>query len=208
MDELRSLGILGGTFNPPHLGHLAIACAAIEQLSLQRVLLVPAAAPPHKPIEHDPGPEARLAMCELLASETNVLGASPIELEREGPSYTVDTLRSVHASQPDAELTFIVGADIAGTLPSWREPADLLGLAELAVAPRPGADPKHVLAALAPLADPARVHFLNAQMLDVSSSLVRARAGAGEPLEELVGGPVASYIQERGLYGARARAVR
>src|SRR5271166_2146145 len=136
--DLRFLGILGGTFNPPHVGHLALARNALEELGLQRVLLMPAHTPPHKPTEEDPGPEHRLRMCCLSVTDTAGVSVCALEIERGGPSYTVDTLQAIHASHPDAQLTFIVGADTAGTLPAWREPAKLLGLAELAVAARDG----------------------------------------------------------------------
>jgi nicotinate-nucleotide adenylyltransferase len=168
--------------------------------------LIPAGAPPHKPIAQDPGAGRRLAMCRLLADGLAGVCVSALELERDGPSYTVDTLRAVHESHPQAELTFIVGADIAGTVPAWHEAPELLRLAELAVAARPGSDRHGVLDALAPLGDSARVRFLDAPLLDVSSSAVRERAGAGEPIEELVGAAVAGYIAEHVLYGARTQA--
>jgi nicotinate-nucleotide adenylyltransferase len=204
--ELRSLGILGGTFNPPHLGHLAIARHALAELGLARVVLVPAGTPPHKAVADDPGPQRRLEMCRLLLDGVAGVSVCALELERDGPSYTVDTLRAIHASHPEAELTFIVGADIAGTLPAWREPEQLLELAELAVAARPGSDRDGVLDALASLGGDARVRFLDAPLLDASSSDVRERAGAGEPIEQLVGASVAGYIAEHGLYDARERA--
>jgi nicotinate-nucleotide adenylyltransferase len=204
--EPGSLGILGGTFNPPHLGHLAIARDALRELALDRVVLMPARMPPHKPIERDPGSAARLAMCRLLVAGADGVSVCAYELERDGPSYTVDTLGAIHASDPDAELTFIVGADTAATLPSWREPRRLLELARLAVAARSGTDRRGVLQALAPLA-PAQggVRFLDTPVIEISSSLARERAAAEEPLEALVGEGVAGYIVEHGLYGARAR---
>ncbi len=205
-EELRSLGILGGTFNPPHLGHLAIARHARSELSLQRVALVPAGTPPHKPVEHDPGCGHRLAMCRLLVEACDELTVCALETERDGPSYTVDTLSALHASHPQAQLTLIVGADIASTLPAWREPQRLLELAELAVAARPGSRRRTVRDALGPLADDARVDFLNAPAIDVSSSQVRKRVLAGEPIGELVGDAVAGYIAAHGLYGAGVRA--
>jgi nicotinate-nucleotide adenylyltransferase len=205
--QLRSLGILGGTFNPPHLGHVAIARHARSELGLERVVLMPAGAPPHKPIAQDPGAERRLAMCRLLVDGLAGVCVSALELERDGPSYTVDTLRSVHESHLQAELTFVVGADIASTVPGWHEAPELLRLAKLAVAERPGSDRRAVLAALAPLENQARVRFLDAPLLEVSSSAVRERAGAGEPIEQLVGAGVADYIAEHGLYGAPARVV-
>jgi nicotinate-nucleotide adenylyltransferase len=167
---------------------------------------MPARMPPHKPLEHEAGAVQRLEMCRLLVESERRLSACSLELERDGPSYTVDSLSEVHASDPSAELTFIVGADIAATLPAWHEPGRLLELAELAVAARAGTDRRRVLDAIAEVA-PARprVRFLQAPLIDVSSSLVRERAAAQEPLEPLVGMRVAGYIVEHGLYGARTR---
>ncbi len=205
--ESRSLGILGGTFNPPHLGHLVIANHALTQLQLQRVALVPARRPPHKPIEQDPGCEHRLAMCRLLVKGHEGLSVCALEVERDGPSYTVDTLESIHASHPQAELTLIVGADIAATLASWREPRRLMELASLAVAARPGSDRGAVADSLGALGEHARLALLDARPIDVSSSQVRERARAGSAIDELVGGGVAGYVAEHGLYGARVQAV-
>jgi nicotinate-nucleotide adenylyltransferase len=181
---------------------------AREQLALERVLLVPARLPPHKPVADDPGAGRRLEMCRLLVAGAEGLAVSAIELERDGPSYTVDTLNAIHTSDPEVELTFIVGADIAATLPSWHEPERLLELAGLAVAGRAGGDRSATLAALAQVTDDdSHVRFLDSPVLDVSSSLVRERAAAGAPLEDLVGAGVAGYIAEHGLYGTRAREV-
>jgi len=205
------LGILGGTFNPPHVGHLAIARAALAELALARVLLMPARMAPNKRDEDDPGPEHRLAMCELAVADEQGLVASGLELERDGPSYTVDTLEAIHASSPRARLTFILGADTACTLPSWREPKRILELARLAVATRSGSSRERVLEALAGLAGDGaagELCFLDIPPINVSSSQVRALVAAGEPVEQLVGARVAGYIAREGLYrpvGALAR---
>ncbi len=196
-----SIGILGGMFNPPHLGHLALARAAAEDLRLERVLLTPALVPPHKPAKWDPGAEHRLAMCRLAALGEPRLAVCTLELERPGPSYTVDTLKSIHASDPDAELTLIVGADMARTLGSWREPREILSLARLAVAERDGSTRKEVLDALSPLGGADRIVSLRMPPHDVSSSQVRRRLTAGEPIDGLVGPEVARYIFEHELYG-------
>ncbi len=205
-NQQHSLGVLGGTFNPPTLGHLAIATHAREQLGLERVVLVPAGSPPHKQIAGDPGPRRRLEMCRLLVRGADGLSVCAIEVEREGPSYTVDTLRELHERDPETELTFIVGADVAGTLPSWHEPLALLELATLAVAERPGSDRGVVLEAFASLGGLERVRFLEAPLIDVSSSRARERVAAGEPIEQLVGADVAEYVAEHALYGAGAAA--
>jgi nicotinate-nucleotide adenylyltransferase len=179
------------------------------------VLLMPAHIPPHKSAMADPGPEHRLAMCALAVAGEVGLSVSPLEIERGGPSYTVDTLRDIHASDPDAELTFIVGADIARTLPEWREPAEILQLARLAVAARGGCSPEDVLETVAsvshadggPRAGGDRatpeVRFLALPVMDVSSSAIRGRVARGEPVEQLVGSAVAGYIAEHGLYRPR-----
>jgi nicotinate-nucleotide adenylyltransferase len=137
------------------------------------------------------------------------LSVCALETERDGPSYTVDTLRELHECHPETELTFIVGADVAGTLPSWHEPLELLELATLAVAERPGSDRGVVLEAVASLGGLERVCFLDAPLIDVSSSRAREQAAAGEPIERLVGADVAEYVAEHALYGkgAGARAV-
>lgn len=188
-------------FNPPHLGHLALAQAAVEDLGLERVLLTPVLVPPHKPAKWDPGVEHRLRMCTLLAHSDPRVGVCTLELERPAPSYTVDTLRSIHASQPEAELTLIVGADMARTLGSWNRPQEILGLARLAVAEREGSTRREVLENLAPLS--GEVVFLRMPRHDISSTLVRRRVTSGEPIEELVGGEVAGYIAGQELYGRR-----
>jgi nicotinate-nucleotide adenylyltransferase len=208
----RSIGILGGTFNPPHRGHLALASHAQAELGLERVLLMPAYSAPHKGEEDDPGPARRLEMCRLAVGSEQAgagLEACALEIERGGPSYTVDTLRAIKQSNPEAELTFIVGADMARTLPAWREPRTLVELARLAVAEREDAGRDDVLRALNPLG--ARVTFLGMGMLEVSSSQVRERVRDREPIEDLVVPAVAEYIAEHGLYragtlaGTRAR---
>ncbi|MGN6373547.1 MAG: nicotinate (nicotinamide) nucleotide adenylyltransferase [Solirubrobacteraceae bacterium] len=200
-DAGTGLGVLGGTFNPPHRGHLRLARAALDELGLTRVLLVPARAAPHKSSDDDPGVEHRLRMCELAAAVEPRVEVSRIELDRPGLSYTVDTLRSIHATDPDAELTLIVGADMAQTLPSWREPEEILRLARLAVAGRDGvARREQTQSTLAGLGADARTVFLDMPLLDISSSQVRARVAAAEPCEDLVGAEVAGYIAEHALY--------
>ncbi len=207
------LGILGGTFNPPHVGHLALARHAFGELGLGRILLMPSHTPPHKPLpDCDPGPEHRLAMCHLAAAGSEWLCASELEVRRGGPSYTVDTLRDIHASDPEAHLTLLLGADMALTLPTWREPQDLLELADIAIAKRDDTKPEQILDALAGLCPtPGSVRFLEMGPVDASSSEIRARLVAGEaleggvphgqrPLRELLAPGVSDYICEHGLY--------
>ncbi len=200
---LARVGILGGTFNPPHLGHLALARHARSELGLQRVLLMPANIAPNKPAEReDPGPEHRLQMCRLAVVDEPGLEASALEIERGGASYMVDTLQAIHDTHPDAELTLIVGADTARTLPGWREPARLLELAGLAVAERDELDPQDASEVLVGLHPAPRAARLRMGKIAISSSEVRQLVAAGRPVTELVGQAVAGYIAEHGLYRA------
>jgi nicotinate-nucleotide adenylyltransferase len=177
------------------------------------VVLMPAHIPPHKRAERDPGAGHRLAMCRLAVEGEAGLAVCAMEVERAGPSYTVDTLTAIHEIQPEAELTFIVGADIARTLPDWREPAKVLELARLAVAARAGSSREQVQSTVASLehrsgadagartAGAPEVLFLQMPVIEVSSSMVRQAVARSEPLESLVSRPVAGYIAEHGLYG-------
>jgi nicotinate-nucleotide adenylyltransferase len=207
---VERVGILGGTFNPPHIGHIALARHARAELGLERVLLMPANVAPNKPTPgEDPGPEHRLAMCRLSVAREPGLEASALEIERGGTSYTVDTVQAIHDTHPDAELTLIVGADTARTLPSWREPARLLGMVGLAVAERDDMNAEDGHEALSALASdpsagasPSRMTLLRMARVAVSSSAVRLRIAAGAPVTEMVGEAVAGYISEHGLYRA------
>ena len=201
------LGVLGGTFNPPHVAHLLCASEAADQLALDRVLLVPAAEPPHTEVEHDPGAETRAELCALAVDGDPRLEVSRIELERPGRSYTVDTLRALHAAHADTELTFIVGGDMALSLPTWREPAEILGLARLAVAERSGVARQDILDRLgATLGDVGdRIDFFAMPRLDLSSSEIRRRIADGRSVRYLVPDAVAERIAARGLYRAGGR---
>jgi nicotinate-nucleotide adenylyltransferase len=200
---LARVGLLGGTFNPPHLGHLVCAQEAHDQLGLDRLLLVPAGVPPHKAIEADPGIEHRVAMCAAAIAGDPRFAVSRVDADRPGPSFTVDTLRALNAEAPGDDLTFIVGGDMAHALPTWREPEAVLALAELGVAEREGVARAEIAERLAGLAGTAeRVRFFTMPRIDVSSSLIRRRAAAGRPLRYLVPDAVADYIAQRRLYGS------
>ena len=198
---MARIGILGGSFNPPHLAHLVCASEAAAQLALDRVLLTPVAAPPHKDAERDPGPEERLALCQLAIEGDERLGVCDLEVLRGGPSYTVDTLRELHVRTPEDDLTFIVGGDIALGLPSWHEPEAVLGLARLAVAERSGAGRQDIVDRLAERFGeaPAPV-FFDMPRLDISSSLIRRRVAQGLPIRYLVPHSVAEHIARGRLY--------
>jgi nicotinate-nucleotide adenylyltransferase len=197
------VGLLGGTFNPPHLAHLVCAMEARDQLGLDVVRLVPAAVPPHKEVPGDPGVEIRLELCRLAAAAEPGLEVSRAEADRPGPSYTADTLRALHDESPGDDLTFIVGGDMAYALPEWREPAAVLALARLAVAEREGVRRTDILERLqsAGLEGAAeRIDFFEMPRLDVSSSMLRRRVAAGRPIRHLVPSAVADRIASLGLY--------
>jgi nicotinate-nucleotide adenylyltransferase len=197
---MAELGILGGTFNPPHIGHLVMIEEALDQLRLDRVLLMPVARPPHKEAPEDPGSDVRLELCRLAAAADERIGVSDLEIRRGGASYTVDTLRALHESVPEHALTFIVGGDMAYSLPSWREPEAILDVARLAVAEREEIRREHIAERLEPLHPGDRVVFFDMPRLDLSSSAIRARVAAGRPIRYLVPGPVAEAIEARNLY--------
>ena len=194
------IGVLGGTFNPPHLGHLLCAQEAYVQLALNAVILIPARTPPHKPVEEEPGVEHRLALCRLAARDDERFEVSELEVERSGPSYTVDTLTELHSNARDNDLFLIVGGDIAAGFANWHEPERVLSMATLAVAKRRGTRRAAVDAALARLPGGERTRFFRMPRIDISSTLVRERVRAGLPIRYLVPEPVEGYIAEKGLY--------
>ena len=203
---MASVGILGGTFNPPHIAHLVCAQEARAQLGLDRVVLMPVHTPPHKEALGDPGPEVRLAMCAAAAAGDAGLEVSRLEVDRGGSSWTVDTLRALHADAPEDELTFVVGGDQAQALPAWRDPEEVLRLAVLAVAEREGIVREDVRTRLSGLVPPGRLAFFDMPRLDVSSSDVRRRVAAGAPIRHLVPDAVVAVIAQRGLYRSGAPA--
>lgn len=202
-----SLGVLGGTFDPIHVAHLALGQEAAESLGLERVLFVPAGSPPHKPgVPVTPGAD-RLAMVELAIAGNDRFAASRIELDREGPSYTLDTLQALASGRPSEgvagvdDLTLILSADAFMGLPSWHEARRVLELARLAVAPRDGypeAGPEFLSMHFPGLAH--RVVFLDGPRIRLSASGLRDRAAAGRSLRYLVPDAVAAYIGDHGLY--------
>ncbi len=195
-----SVGILGGTFDPVHHGHLAIAEDAREALGLERVLFVPAASPPHKPGRPVTPPGDRLAMVTLAIAGNPAFAVSDLEVRRGGASYTVDTLEALRA-EGLAEPWLILSSEALALLPEWRDPRRVLALARLAVVPRSGFDPlgpdwveRHFPGAV------ERVRFLPGPLLPISGSVVRRRARAGRSVRYLVPDAVAAYLAEHRLY--------
>ena len=197
---MAQLGILGGTFNPPHLGHLVMVQDALDQLALDRVVLMPVSRPPHKEAPEDPGADVRLELCRLAAAGEPRVEVSALEIERGGASYTVDTLRALHDREPEHALTFIVGGDMAHSLPAWREPEAILRLARLAVAERDGLSRAEIARRLEPLHSGDSVVFFDMPRIDLSSSAIRQRVAAGRPIRYLVPDAVAEAIRARRLY--------
>jgi nicotinate-nucleotide adenylyltransferase len=194
------IGILGSAFNPPHLGHLALAQEALWQLGLDEVVLMPTGEAPHKRIVDDPGRELRLAMTRLAAADDPRFSVSTLEVERQGPSYTYETLEMLARERGDTELVFVMGADAAVGLESWREPKRVVERARLAVARRAGVSDTEVAAVMRSLDAGDRATMLEMPQFGVSSSAVRERAAAGRPLRYLVPEPVARFIEEKGIY--------
>lgn len=197
---MASIGILGGTFNPPHLAHLVCAQEAREQLSLDVVALMPAGVPPHKESPEDPGGAERAHLCRLAVAGDDRLTTCEAELRREGASYTADTLRGLRAERPDDELTWIVGGDMAASLPEWHQPEEILRLGRVAVAERAGDRRDRIAAHVAGLAGSERIAYIDMPRIDISSSMIRDRVRAGRSIRYLVCDAVARRIAARGLY--------
>ncbi len=187
------LGLFGGTFDPPHIGHLIVAEVLREAFRLDKVLWMVAATPPHKQDRRVTDAESRLALVEAAIAGNPHFEASRLELDREGPSYTVDTLRRLHGLYPEAKWSLLVGADSLAGFPSWREPAEIARLADLVVYQRAGHPAPSVLGGMA-------VRFADAGRVDVSSSEIRARLAAGRSVRYLVPEAVLRRIEAGGLY--------
>jgi nicotinate-nucleotide adenylyltransferase len=211
------LAIFGGTFDPIHRGHLAIATATRDRLGVDRLLLVPARQPPHKPERAITAWHHRFAMAVLASQELERIEASAVEGERAGRSFTVETLAHFRAEVgPEPPLLFVMGSDSLAELPLWKEHRRILELAHLVVAPRPGVEREAALAGLGPdlagrVADargrPGRpagdIFWLGGPTVDLSGSELRRRLAAGASVEELVSPPVAAYISKYRIYPVR-----
>lgn len=199
----RSVGLLGGAFNPPHIAHLLLAQEAIASLGLDELILVPTGRAPHKRIEPEPGPEVRLEMARLAVEGIDGLSASGIEVDRDGPSYAYRTLELLEDELQGSDLTFVMGADVAAGLEAWERPDRVLELARVAIAERPGFDRSEADEVLERLGASERAEAVAMPPIGVSSSMIRARVASGRPIRWLVPEPVCRLIEERDLYGAR-----
>jgi nicotinate-nucleotide adenylyltransferase len=201
---LERIGVLGGTFDPVHLGHIAMAGSAIEALGLVKVILVPAGLPMSKVNRRVTPADDRLEMLRLAVKDRPGLMVSTIEIERPGPSYTVDTLTALRGQMGDAaELYFILGWDSLSQLPEWRGPDRLIKMCRLAAVPRPGCPrPDMELLESRIPGISKRVIFLEKPFLDISATQIKEMASRGEKINHLVPGPVAVYIEKHKLYKA------
>lgn len=193
------IGVLGGTFDPVHLGHLVLGEAAREQLKLDCVLFVPTGFSWRKPDREITVAVHRLAMVRLAIADNPAFEASTIEIEREGPSYTDETLEEIGRAHPSAEMFFIMGRDALRDLPNWRAPARIVELATLAVAGRPGSEEETPLSAALPGFE-ARLTPLKMPAMGINASDIRRRVADGRSIRYLVPDAVAEYIDAHGLY--------
>jgi nicotinate-nucleotide adenylyltransferase len=197
------VGILGGAFNPPHIGHLVCAQEALILLELDTVVWVPVGEAPHRELQDDPGPEARLEMVELAIADDDRFATSRIEIDREGPSYTLDTLAQLHEASPDDELFLILGGDQAAALASWHEPEKVLESATVAVFERMSWGRNAIVIKIGRLPGAERVRYLDMPLIQVSSSAIRRRVREGVPIRYLVPDKVVEYIVTNELYGGQ-----
>ena len=187
------LGLFGGSFDPPHVGHLLVASDACEALSLDRLVFVPAAVQPLKAGRALATPEHRLAMTRLLVGDDARFEVDSIEIDRAGLSYTVDTLTAVATRHPGAELFFLVGADIPGSFGQWKKPDQIVELATLVVLQRGGAEPDLTVL-------PGNPRVVQTRRVDVSSTEIRERVRVGKSIRGFVPDAVADYIATERLY--------
>lgn len=202
LDGARRIGVLGGTFDPPHYGHLILAEQARELLALDQLLLLPAAQPWRKSDRAVTPAAARLALLRLAVADDPYFAVSPMEIERGGPTYTVETLAALRETLgPAASLVFILGRDALLDLPNWRDPAGILALASLGVAARgglPGAELTALNAALPGLRE--RLTVVPMPQIDISSTDIRRRVAEGRSIRFLTPPAVIVAIVEEGLY--------
>ena len=190
-----NIGVFGGTFNPPHIGHLVVADRIREERGLNKVLFIPSAISPHKQHLHLADPSCRLEMVQLALLRQPCLEASSIEVEHGGVSYTVDTLERLRCDYPGASLHLLIGMDNLDEFDTWKSPERIVELSQVVVMTRPGFQPKVVASEL-------RKTFIFCQVpeIGVSSSEIRQRVKEGKSIRFLVPRPVEAYIRYRGLY--------
>jgi nicotinate-nucleotide adenylyltransferase len=191
------VGLLGGAFDPPHHGHVALADGALERFALDRLLVIPTGIAPHKEVETDAETRCRLAAAAF--ADRPRVEISRWEIDRGEPSYTIETTR--WACEQYGEIIFLVGADQFASLDTWKDPGQVLELARLGVATRPGYDVSELERLRGTLPDPSRVELFEIPAWPLSSTEIRDRVRRGEPIDGFVPAAVAALIAELGLYG-------
>lgn len=197
----RRIGVLGGTFDPVHLGHLVVADEAVRRLRLDRLLFAPSGESWHKPTTSAGRGAHRVAMVRLAIEGDPRFACTTVDVDRPGPTFTIDTLTDLHDADPEARWVFITGADALAGFASWRDPEGILQRAEVVGVARPG----HALKVPAPFA--GRITCLEIPAVDISSHVIRQRVAAGESIDGLVPPAVADYIRSHGLYADPADVV-
>ncbi|MTH52500.1 nicotinate-nucleotide adenylyltransferase [Bacillus mangrovi] len=188
---MKEIGILGGTFDPPHYGHLLIASEVMAALSLDEIWFMPNRLPPHKQHEEHSSPDERFEMLKLAIGGAEGFKIQAAELERSGPSYTYDTVVLLKEKYPEASFSFIIGADMIEFLPQWSRIDELIRLVRFVGVNRPGYSP----------ATDFKVTMADVPQFDVSSTMIRERLRNGETTRFLLPDQIKDYIRERGLYG-------
>ena len=201
---MPEIGLMGGSFNPIHCGHVALARAALESGRVERVLFLPTGNPPHKK-EGLADKFDRLRMVELAVEHEAGMAVCREEIDRDGVIYTVDTLAALKRKMPDCTLTYLIGADTLRALSTWRRVETVIERCKFLVMMREGETRGEVIR-LAGLwtSRGAQIDFLDARKMDISSTQIREYIQKNQPFDALVPGAVAAYIRERGLYGAKS----
>lgn len=193
--EKRKIGILGGTFDPIHLGHLVLAEQVKEKLRLDQVIFIPSSSPPHKTKQKLSPAKDRYQMTKLALKDTPKFTVSDVELKRRGLSYTIDTLRELKKSYPDREMFFLTGSDVLNEVQTWKDPEEIYKLVQVVIAIRPGFDsfdPENYFAKKSIIVPIIGV--------DLSSTQIRERVKKGQSIRYLVLPKVEEYIKKKKLY--------
>ncbi|MBC2721106.1 nicotinate-nucleotide adenylyltransferase [Desulfosporosinus sp.] len=199
---MKKIGIMGGTFDPIHYGHLVAAEMARGEFKLSKVLFIPTGTPPHKNRRDISAGEVRFEMVKRAIQDNPAFDISALEIEREGPSYTVETLRVLRRTWPEDELYFITGSDALLEIFSWREAEEIFKLIQFIGAARPGFDASDFFLKVQQEhpETQGKIHYLEVPALAISSTDIRARVRRGEPIRYLLPEPVRLYLEELGLY--------
>ena len=189
---MQNLGVFGGTFDPPHIGHLILARYAYVELNLDKILFIPAGIQPHKQAKKISSPEDRFQMLRLAVRNDSRFDISRLEIDRGGLSYTSHTLRELHDLYPDAKLYFIMGGDNISDIDSWKNPEEIFALATVAAGRRPEYTSEGSFK--------NKITYFNMPQIEISSTMIRRLVGEGQPVRYLVPDEVEKYIMEKGLY--------